>query len=396
MLRVAGRLRHSCQFFYFDYMTSDRHDIWGRGRFFEQPAAKPTVFKDLKRHFRRYGRPRDEFRAFLRQHRFDVALIQTGMTYWYPGIKEVIDDLRRLAPGIKIILGGVYANLCPAHARTLEADLVIEAGNLDPLWRELSQPRGDLPYRTPSMGNVAAIKLTDGCPFRCTYCSVPRINPEFVPRPAADCLAEAVMLAESGVRNVAFYDDALLFNPEAALVPFLQGVLEKKLALSFHTPNAVNVRLMTPEIAQLMVRAGGSSFFLGYESHVSEWMRKTGDKSSADEFAAAVKHLRQAGARYIVAYMILGHPDADAQEVEESMRFAHDCGARILLSEFAPVPGTADGERCRDWIDLDEPLCHNKTAFAIQRLGHESVNRFKGLCRELNANLDMPSNGGQK
>jgi pyruvate-formate lyase-activating enzyme len=388
MLRVAGQIQHSCGLTYFDYLTSCRRDAWGRGRFFEQPAAKPAVFRDLKRHFRRHGKPRDAFRALLRERHFDLALIQTGMTYWYLGVKEVIDDLRQLAPGIRIILGGVYATLCPAHARTLEADLVIEAGNLEPLWRELPKPQGNLPYRIPSMGNVAAIKLTDGCPFRCTYCSVPKMQPEFIPRPVEDCLMEAAMLAGSGVRHMAFYDDALLFNPEAVLVPFMEGVLRRKLPLTFHTPNALNVRLMTPEIARLMVQGGCRSFFLGYESYSSAWMRKTGRKASADEFAASVEYLLRSGARHIVAYMILGHPDTDEQEVEASMRFAHDCGARILLSEFAPVPGTEDGEHCRTWTDMDEPLCHNKTAFTILRLGHDRVNRLKSLCRNLNARME--------
>lgn len=385
MLRVAGRIQHSCHLTYFDFLASDQRDAWGRGKFIEQPAAKPALFKDLKRHFRRFGKPRDAFCSLLQERHFDLALIQTGMTYWYLGVKEVIEDLRLLAPGIKIVLGGVYASLCPDHARTLGADLVIEAGNLEPLWRELPQPQGNLPYRIPSMGKVAIIKLTDGCPFRCTYCAVPKMQPEFTPRPVEECLMEATMLAGSGVRHVAFYDDALLYHPEAVLVPFMQEVRQHRLPLTFHTPNALNVRLMTPEIAQLMVQGGCRSFFLGYESQASEWMRKTGNKASADEFAASVEYLRCAGAQHIVAYMILGHPDTDEQDIEASMHFAHNCGARILLSEFAPVPGTEDGERCRAWIDLDEPLCHNKTAFTIQRLGHDRVNRLKSLCRDLNA-----------
>ena len=66
------------------------------------------------------------------------------------------------------------------------------------------------------------------------------------------------------------------------------------------------------------------------------------------------------------------------------MKFAHELGLRVMLSEFSPLPGTPDGEACRSLIDLDEPLCHNKTFFAAQRLGYDEVERLKGLCRELN------------
>ena len=51
------------------------------------------------------------------------------------------------------------------------------------------------------------------------------------------------------------------------------------------------------------------------------------------------------------------------------MTFAHRLGIRVMLSEFSPIPGTPDGEECRRWIDLDEPLRHNKTAFVAHRLG---------------------------
>ncbi len=387
MLRVAGMIQHACDLTYFDYLVSSRHDQWGRGRFPQQPAPKPVMFKDLRRRFHRFGIPRDALRALLRAQRFDVALIQTGMTYWYPGVKEVIEDLRQMGKGVKIAIGGVYATLCPGHARGLEADVVIEGGDLEPLWRILPHENRHVPYRTPSMGSVAAMKLTDGCPFRCTYCSVPRTQPGFSVRPVEECLIEAARLAETGARHVAFYDDALLVNPDAVLRPFLDGVAQGGLPLSFHTPNALHVRLLTPEVARLMVRGGCRSFFLGYESVSSEWMKRTGDKGSPDEFAAAVSSLREAGAEYAAAYMILGHPDSDAQQLEASMRFAHDTGARVVLSEFAPVPGTEDGERCREWANLDEPLSHNKTAFTIRRLGEERVNRLKSLCRELNQRL---------
>ena len=387
MLRVAGLAQHACELTYFDYLVSNRRDAWGRGRFFDQPVAKPAIFQDLARRFRRFGRPRDEFRAFIKGRAFDLAMIQTSMTYWYPGIKEVIEDLRRHAPHMPIILGGVYATLCPAHARSLEVDLVVSGGDLRPLWRLLPPPEPSAPYWHPSMGDVAVTKLSDGCPFRCTYCAVPLLCPEFRARPAAECLQEVRGLARAGVRQIAFYDDALLFRTEDVLRPFLQGVMRERLSLSFHAPNALNVRFLTPEIARLMVQAGFCTFFLGLESTAVGWLQQTGGKLSAQESADAIASLRGAGARFITAYILLGHPDAGAQEVESAMHFAHDLGLRILLSEFAPVPGTVDGERCRQWTDLDEPLAHNKTAFTLRRLGAGEVTRLKALCRTLNAAL---------
>jgi len=33
--------------------------------------------------------------------------MQTVMTYWYPGVKEVIEDICAYSPYTKIVLGGV-------------------------------------------------------------------------------------------------------------------------------------------------------------------------------------------------------------------------------------------------------------------------------------------------
>jgi hypothetical protein len=56
-----------------------------------------------------------------------------------------------------------------------------------------------------------------------------------------------------------------------------------------------------------------------------------------------------------------------------------------MLSEFAPIPGTPDGDACRQYTALEEPLNHNKTAFTLRFLGEERVSSLKALCRELNA-----------
>ena len=126
MLRTAGRIRHACRIDGFDFLVSEARDSWGRGRFHERIVEKPGHYRDISRRFRRFGRPRAEFQAYLKQHRFDVAFIQTGMTYWYPGVQQTIAEIRSLVPDIPIWLGGIYVQLCPQHARERSgADRVI-------------------------------------------------------------------------------------------------------------------------------------------------------------------------------------------------------------------------------------------------------------------------------
>ncbi|MHC4461315.1 MAG: B12-binding domain-containing radical SAM protein [Planctomycetota bacterium] len=403
LLSVAGYLRGRADFTLFDYL--DRlapfaakqkeleSDRWGRGRFYCEQISRPQCLEAIPRYFRRFGLPRGMFEDFLReQEPCDFVLIQTTMTYWYPGIQEVIEDVRKVWPQTKIILGGNYVTLCTKHTQTLGADFLVSGTNLEPLFEfleiepDLNQPPFWQGYENLKTG---VLKLTDGCPFNCTYCSVPKVYNKFKIRPLEHSLDEFRLLCKLGVENIAFYDDALLFEPEKVLIPFLNEVLNRNIKVNFHSPNALNARFITSELAELMVRAGFKTFYLGFESASVQWQKQTGSKVFSDELARAVEHLAAAGAESpsITAYQILGHPQTDVQELEASMRFANSLGIRGMLADFSAIPGTPDGEHCRQWVDMDEPLFHNKTAFPIILLGNDEVNRLKDLQRKLNRSL---------
>jgi hypothetical protein len=403
LLRVAGFLRNQAEFCLVDFLDrldsrvpagNYRSDCWGRGAFYSEPAEKPAAFSGIPRQFRRYGLPRTALQDFVgTQPSFDYALVQTGMTYWYLGVSEVVREIRRLSPPTKIILGGVYTTLCASHARSTGVDLVVEGSDLSSLWQFMGvAPDEDqlaLWDLYPRL-QTGVLKLADGCPFRCTYCSVPQVYPRFQVRPLEHSLAELSFLKQLGVEHIAFYDDALLYRPEKILGPFLREVLRRDIQVQFHTPNAVNARFIDKEMAHLLIAAGFKNIYLGFESSSYLWQKKTGGKVYSAELEGAVENLICAGAdpAEIHAYLIVGHPNDEEQAVEDSMHFAHRLGIKIRLSEFSPIPGTPDGERCRRWIDLDEPLRHNKTAFVIARLGTSEINRLKTLAGQLNHPLD--------
>lgn len=403
LLSVAGYLRGKAEFALFDYLDrlhpfysnleKFHSDQWGQGRFYCEKIPKPRCLEDIPRHFRRFGLPRAIFRDFVSRHTdFDFAFVNTVMTYWYPGVQEVMEDVRQLLPKTKIILGGNYITLCRGHAEKLDADLLIEGNNLEPLWDCVElEPDLTQPGLWEAYGklNVGVLKLSDGCPFECTYCLVPKVYGKFRPRSLGRSLAELELLVKLGAKNIAFYDDALLFDAANVLMPFLKEVFKRGLSVNFHSPNAINARFVTREIAKLMVRAGFKTFYLGFESTSRQWQQQTGSKVFSEELEEAVANLESAGAEpgNITAYQILGHPKTDTGDLEDSMCFVNRLGIRGMLADFSPVPGTPDGEYCRKWADLDEPLFHNKTAFPVILLGFDETNRLKDLQRKLNRNL---------
>ncbi len=403
LLSVAGFLRDKANFKLFDYLDrlapfiakqkELQSDRWGRGRFYCEKIPNLACLEQIPRYFRRFGLPRRMFENFLtKQGPFDFALIQTTMTYWYQGVAEVIEDIRKAWPKAKIILGGNYVTLCRSHAQKLGADFLIEGTNLQPLWEYLNiKPDMQQPalWEAYEKLNVGVLKLSDGCPFNCTYCSVPKVYGKFKARGSERSLAELQLLCELGVKNIAFYDDALLFEAKKTLYPFLEEVLKRNIKVNFHSPNALNARFITKDLAELMVKAGFKTFYLGLESISLQWQKRTGSKISCDELTQAVEYLTAAGVEptNITAYQILGHPHIDIQQLEESMHFVNGLGIRGMLADFSPIPGTPDGEYCRKYVDMDEPLFHNKTAFPIILLGFDETNRLKDLQRKLNRSL---------
>jgi pyruvate-formate lyase-activating enzyme len=399
LLSIAGMLRSRADMHLFDYLDSrTKTDAFGRGPFPNQRIPKPAPLADIPRHFYRFGHPREDFHQFLISHGpFDAALIGTVMTWWYPGVAEAISDIRSASPSTKILLGGVYATLCPDHARSLGADIVISGADLTPLSSALNltldphQPAFWEGYKDHGHDARATgvLKLADGCPFKCTYCSVPQIYPQFSSRPLARSLAELELLLSLGAKNVAFYDDALLYKADEILIPFLKAASSRGLHTNFHTPNALHARYISPELAETLVANGFKTFYLGYESASAEVQKATGDKVEDKHLAAAVQNLLAGGAdnENITAYVLAGHPGSTPADIEESMRFVHSLGVRITLSDFSPIPGTPDAIAAQSIVDMAEPLNHNKTAWPIRCIGNDLMNRLKDLCRALNGKL---------
>ncbi len=412
MFTIAGKIANQADFEIFDFLDrshpfySDKpqfkNDRWGRGKFYSIVVPKPSALKEIPRYFRRFGLPAEIFVDFLETHKpADFVFVQTVLTYWYLGYEEVIRELKKYWPSTKIILGGPYAMVCREHAGKIGADFVfgddpqhsafvktMADKKVGGFRLPLTNVRGSAPPLWGLYKNLttAAMKITYGCPFKCTYCAVPLFCDGFSTKPPGQAIGELKYLVGLGVKNIAFYDDALLYKSDEVLKPFLRYVIENKINVSFHTPNALNARFIDEELARLMIKAGFRSFYLGFESRAQEFQKQTGSKVLDNEFANAVKTLTAAGAAIssITAYLMLGHPRFEIQDVEESMDFVNSLGVRIMLADFSPIPGTPDGRLAGKYVDMDEPLMHNKTAFPIIIFGNEKVNRIKDRCRRLN------------
>jgi len=360
-----------------------KKDEFGRGPFYKEEVKKPEILRNIPRRFSRYGVTEDIFLKELAKIPSPQAVLITSiMTYWYPGVFRVIELIKKVFPGIPIILGGIYSTLCYKHATQFSgADYVIKGNNIRDLFLILEGLSGNkndyskyekglsyLPYPNWDLYSnldYICILSSRGCPFRCSYCASFRINPELEFRNPHEVVKEIEYWDKRrGVKDFIFYDDALLINPEDNFLIILEELIDKKLSIRLHTPNGIHVRMINQEIAQKMFQAGVETIRLGFETVDPHLQSETGGKVTNLEFKKAVDYLLEAGFKtsQIGAYLLIGLPGQNLQEVINSVRFVIDCGAHPRLAKFSAIPGTKIWNKAKSHFNLKgvvDPLLHN-------------------------------------
>jgi len=360
-----------------------KKDEFGRGPFYKEEVKKPAILKNIPRRYSRYGITEEIFLNKLKKLPPPQAVLITSiMTYWYPGVFRAIEIIKEIFPDIPIILGGVYAALCFEHAFKFSgADYVIKGNSIRNLLKILEKYDGNkedyskyekgldnLPYPAWDLYLVLdyiSILSSRGCPYHCSYCASFKINPRLEFRNPEEVVKEIEYWNKRrGVKDFIFYDDALLINSEDNFLVILEELINKKLAIRLHTPNGIHARMINKEIAYKMYQAGVETIRLGFETVDPQVQSETGGKITNIEFKKAVNYLLEAGFKrsQIGAYLLIGIPGQDVQEIIDSICFVIDCGAHPRLAKFSAIPGTKVWNEARTYFNLKgnvDPLFHN-------------------------------------
>ncbi len=355
----------------------------GSGKFIREPIEKPEVLRSVPRRWCRYGMPPNVVaELFDALPPPDLILITSVMTYWYPAVRDAAALLRRRFPRAVILLGGIYATLCPDHARAVVQpdEVIVGEGEEAVLHRaaavtggsgadfsyssldELPFPAFDLYPRLSS----AALLTSRGCPNACSFCASRLLTRGYRRRSPENVLAEIEGLVSLGVRNLAFFDDALLLQSEIGIKPILRGLAERRLPLRLHTPNGLTPRFIDEETAQLFKEAGVETIRLSFETSNPDRQRSMSSKVTTDELKGALDRLEAAGYRRrdIGVYVLMGLPGQPPEEFRNSARLVHDLGARVYPAAFSPIPHTVEWRRAVEaglWNPNSDLLLTNTT-----------------------------------
>lgn len=185
------------------------------------------------------------------------------------------------------------------------------------------------------------IQATRGCPFSCSFCTVPSLNPGFRLRPVADVIRDASYdkFTHWWQRKIVwFWDDNLTIKR-----PYIRQLLTKMIPLKkwWLTQASMDIA-KDPELLDLMKASGCIGVFLGIESFgVDSLVDANKRQNKITNYKIAIKEIRKRGIA-VMAGFIAGFDHDDEQSIinmaDQLMKIGIDVPFLSIMTPFRGTP----------------------------------------------------------
>jgi len=370
---------------------------------------KPNLYKNIPRRYKQYGNSEELFSIKLKgTPKPDIIFIGTGMTYWIEGLVNTVNKTTDIFPDIPIIIGGTSATLIPEIIKRKLPDVEIYSGPLSESFIELINKKkvcGELSLNNWEPTLIDAFQIIDkhfhgpvftsfGCPYRCAYCASPYLNNAFQIRLHNTVIREtSYLIGQSGITDFAFYDDALLYQPEKNFLPLAERINCLDGNIRLHAPNGLHIRWIDEAILDAMKKCGFVTLRFGYESGDIRHRKETSAKTSRKMLAEKISIIKSAGFNPsdIGIYIMGGFPDQKVDDFLEELSFVSSLRVEVKPVFLSPVPHTPLFDYYAEYYPqlTQEPLFHNDLFFITQLPGwsYQTIEEVKSIARELNKKI---------
>jgi radical SAM superfamily enzyme YgiQ (UPF0313 family) len=261
--------------------------------------------------------------------------------------------------GKRVVAGGPHATFSPdevleycdcvviGEAESIWAQLLTDAtnGRLQKryvgkalLLEGIPSPRYDLLPRGFFVKRV--IQATRGCPFTCSFCTVPTLNPGFRTRPVSDVIED---VKYNGFRHwwqrkvVWFWDDNLTINR-----PYIRTLLEAMVPLRKWWLTQASMDVAEDRgLLDLMRRSGCIGIFFGIESFGAESLKDAHKlQNNVHKYLDRIRALHDRGI-CVMAGFIAGFDGDTPDSIIAMAKQLYDTGVDVpFLSILTPYRGT--------------------------------------------------------
>jgi radical SAM superfamily enzyme YgiQ (UPF0313 family) len=309
---------------------------------------------------------------------FTCYLWNVERTLW------VARELKRLCPGVRVVLGGPevtadnawlletpeydFAVLGEGEQTFANLLLALTAGESPPVsiaglyvppttgprYRpdRLPAPRTPLtdltrlgsPYLAgildAAVERMMLLETTRGCVFRCKFCYYPKAYPDQYFLPAAAVLANLRHAQERGAEEVFLLDPTL--NQRRDFADFLHLLIEGNPGRRFSYFGELRGEGITPQTARLLRLANFTEVEVGLQSVEPEAMTRMDRKNNLRAFERGVRAMLAEGI-HVKVDLIVGLPGDTVESVRRGLHYLRDGGlySDVQVFNLAVLPGTA-------------------------------------------------------
>lgn len=214
-----------------------------------------------------------------------VIYITSLFTYSYEPVHDAIRFYSEKYKRSRIIVGGIYATLCPEHLRERFKDRIeIHRGLMEKAENVLPD------YSLVPSWNASILFSSRGCVRKCRFCSVPQIEPQFK--------------AKSSIKHLIFpgHKKVILWDNNFLASPYWKNILEELIELNVEVDfnQGLDARLVNEEVASRLIKLRLPILRLAYDSN--------GIKKSLEKGINLLKDVGFRG-REIIVYCLYNHLD---------------------------------------------------------------------------------------
>lgn len=181
----------------------------------------------------------------------DIIYITSLFTYAYEPVHDVIRYYSKKYGKSRIVVGGIYATLCPEYLREIFKDRIeIHQG----LMEEAEDILPD--YSLIPSWDSSILFASRGCVRKCHFCSVPKIEPEFK--------------AKQSIRHLIYpgHNKIILWDNNILASPYWGNIFDEleELNLKVDFNQGLDARFLNEEVAVRLKRLRISIVRLAYDS----------------------------------------------------------------------------------------------------------------------------------
>ena len=184
-----------------------------------------------------------------------------------------------------------------------------------------------------------------GCPYYCTFCSVPKINGRKFRRRSPEGTIDELRFArrEYVFRDFEFLDDNLTLHVDHAKA-VCEALIRADLGVGWYANNGIRADRLDAELARLMKRAGCKGVAIGVESADDDVLAAIKKGETIDDLYRGIRLLKDAGIT-VGGHFIVGLPGDTLEKVKKSIKFKDDVGLDYAyFNQLVPYPGTELGD----------------------------------------------------